>query len=377
MRVVPKDFSRGPKQTVTKLNLLIKAVKEGTLIPGVGLRIRETANGVLLTLDDKILLAAGLANSNQKGRAAGDGKQPFGGATERIDEPEQPAKEDPEKEQWDGSGGSNTGGVGGGGTGGVNNPTTSPLRFATLSVPLMTQDEEFAFEFQVIGGSTRNYTWSGSGQLPPGISFFPFQNTVFASLAGTPTELGIYNFTVTVSDGEETISSTFALTVVDDGTLRITAASGSIIPASGNWFLPFAPIAVTVRGGVGPFNIRQVGGGRTPIAFDKTSDTGGQVYSTTGGPNSLNISHSGSTGNSTWIEYLAKETLRHGSIPNNNNWPNRIDIRVTDALGQNANTSVTVNVSIDTAVMAVATYNGYTRWWLRTFLEANNIPILF
>jgi hypothetical protein len=72
-------------------------------------------------------------------------------------------------------------------------------------------------------GGTPPYTSSlasGSGPLPPGLSFGP-ANSNGITLTGTPTTAGTYAFTVSISDSnvaeQQTITQSFTVTIVAGG----------------------------------------------------------------------------------------------------------------------------------------------------------------
>lgn len=382
MRDTPAEFSKGPKATVEKLNLLVKSVRENTIIPGVGLRIRETANGVLLTLDERILLAAGLANSDQKFREAGDGKKPFGSAPTPIGETEKPANENPADTDWDGSGGSGTGGTGGG-AGNTGDTQTAlgigPLRITSPNFITADVLEAFDYSFSAAGGKTTNWTWSLTGSLPSGLSFVSFNSRSGGRLVGTPADgsNGEYSLIVTVTNGGETASLPVALTVYDFTQLRLSidGGSGSSV-ISRYWFEPFSPIPVSVRGvGIPPYTLSQIGGDRTAMQF-VASGSGGNIVANQ--PSALTVSPwGGSTGNQSWNEWLASLTLQNLSVPQGNIFPYNITVRVTDSTGQTAQTTVTINASINLSDWVVTTSLGGPRWVPRSQAQANNWFIAF
>jgi len=100
----------------------------------------------------------------------------------------------------------------------------------------------YAQALQATGG-TQPYTWSYTGQLPPGLSV----NSV-GTLAGTPTAAGDYTFTLLVTDSRQ-VSASRSLSV----TIAGTSGSLSVITSA----LPAATVGT-------PYNQTLVAGGGTP-----------------------------------------------------------------------------------------------------------------
>ena len=61
---------------------------------------------------------------------------------------------------------------------------------------------------------TKPYTWSYSGNLPPGLSLRANDDTY--TLSGTPTTTGSYNFSVTLSDTYGTAEQSFTVNISDE-----------------------------------------------------------------------------------------------------------------------------------------------------------------
>ena len=101
------------------------------------------------------------------------------------------------------------------------NPAGS-LTITTASLPDATEGAAYSYTVQATGGNSANYTWSISGQ-PSWLSI----NSSTGELSGTPPtgSAGTYTFTVEVTDGQQTASKQFDLTVNPAGLLAITTAS--------------------------------------------------------------------------------------------------------------------------------------------------------
>jgi len=123
----------------------------------------------------------------------------------------------------------------------------------------------------IASGGTGPYTWSvSSGSLPPGLSLCTTSTTPMCAITGTPTQLGLSNFTVTVTDSETppaTASSMLSIDVTDP-TLRITTTS---FP-TGNVNLPYSAV-LQATGGDGN-NTWSISGGSLPAGLTLNSSTG-------------------------------------------------------------------------------------------------------
>jgi hypothetical protein len=125
----------------------------------------------------------------------------------------------------------------------------------------------------IAAGGMGPYTWSVSaGSLPPGLMLGPCVHLQSSSCAitGTPTQLGLFNFTVSVTDGETPpATATGALSIdVTDSTLTVTTRS---LPA-GNVNLPYSAV-VQASGGDGN-NTWSVASGTLPPGLSLNSSTG-------------------------------------------------------------------------------------------------------
>jgi uncharacterized protein YjdB len=77
------------------------------------------------------------------------------------------------------------------------------LSITTTSLPAGSVNSSYSATLQATGG-TRPYSWSTSGTLPPGLVL----NASTGAITGTPTTIGSYNFTATVTDAASATAST-------------------------------------------------------------------------------------------------------------------------------------------------------------------------
>ena len=113
------------------------------------------------------------------------------------------------------------------------------LTITTTSLPGGTVGQPYSQSVTATGGTTP-YSWSVvSGSLPPGLALSP-TGTPSATLSGTPTTEGTYNFTVQVTDN---------VAATDTQALSITVApfSPSSAPAFGSAGAAAAALAATVN----------------------------------------------------------------------------------------------------------------------------------
>ena len=106
-----------------------------------------------------------------------------------------------------------------------------PLTVTTTSLP--TADFQLPYsQAVVVGGGTPGYTFSTQGQFPPGLSLDPHTGL----LSGTPTSLGLFNFSVQVTDSSSptgTTSVPLSLDVVQTPLSDPVPTLTSITPALG------------------------------------------------------------------------------------------------------------------------------------------------
>jgi hypothetical protein len=98
--------------------------------------------------------------------------------------------------------------------------TTSTLSITTASLSDGMIGVSYSQTLQAAGG-TGSYTWSiSSGSLPTGLSL----NVSTGVISGTPTTANTYNFTVQVTDGNQTATKSLSITI-NSATLTITTSS--------------------------------------------------------------------------------------------------------------------------------------------------------
>ena len=114
----------------------------------------------------------------------------------------------------------------------------SALTITTASLPGGTVNQAYSQPVTATGGTTP-YGWSVvSGSLPPGLSLSP-TGTPSATISGTPTTAGSYNFTVQVTD---------AVSATDTQALSITVAPASTgAPQFGSAGAPAEALATSIN----------------------------------------------------------------------------------------------------------------------------------
>jgi hypothetical protein len=108
---------------------------------------------------------------------------------------------------------------------------TEPLTIETTSLPSAPFQVPYS-EAVVVGGGTPGYTFSAQGQFPPGLTL----NAQTGLLSGSPTALGLFNFTVQVADSSSPTTSTsvaLSLDVVQTPASDPVPTLSSITPAQG------------------------------------------------------------------------------------------------------------------------------------------------
>jgi len=119
--------------------------------------------------------------------------------------------------------------------------TPQSLQITTTILPDATERLAYSFTVQATGGNSSNYTWSIRGQP----SWLTIDATT-GELSGTPPagSAGTYTFTVEVTDGQQTASRRFDLTVKSGATtLYVDAVNGSDSNSGTDWSDAFKTIA--------------------------------------------------------------------------------------------------------------------------------------
>jgi hypothetical protein len=121
---------------------------------------------------------------------------------------------------------------------------TDPSGRTPANPPAGTTGASYQFFFEAQGGSQAGYTWSVQGSLPPGLTS---QNgpgcPQFCALeiTGTPSAIGLYRFTVSVTDSQNDVASQTVTVAVNSGPPPAIATSR----------LPTATIGATYSASLG------------------------------------------------------------------------------------------------------------------------------
>ena len=98
---------------------------------------------------------------------------------------------------------------------------TAPV-ITNTSFPAATVGQAYSQALSATGG-TPPYTWSATGQVPPGLTVAPA-----GVIHGTPTSGGSFNFTLTVIDARQATNSKIFTIVVGGGSSRLTITTTSL-----------------------------------------------------------------------------------------------------------------------------------------------------
>ena len=131
----------------------------------------------------------------------------------------------------------------------------------TTALPIATAQQSYSHQIDVTGGSG-TYTFVRiSGALPPGLTL-----SASGQITGTPTATGAYGFALDISDGTDTVTSSFTLNVVAP-TITVTPTTP---PAT---FGAAYYGSVTATGGTGPYSF-DVASGTLPAGISLNAVTG-------------------------------------------------------------------------------------------------------
>src|SRR5690606_22225667 len=83
-----------------------------------------------------------------------------------------------------------------------------PLSITTTSLPDGETGRSYAHTIQTTGGTGAISLSVTSGQLPPGLAI-----STGGSITGTPTQAGLFNFTVQAADAQDTATQTYNLRI--------------------------------------------------------------------------------------------------------------------------------------------------------------------
>jgi hypothetical protein len=127
----------------------------------------------------------------------------------------------------------------------INPAQGQSLQITTSSLPQGQQGEPYSAGFTATGG-TQPYSWSiTGGKLPPGVTL----NTS-GDLSGSPTTVGTFNFTVTVTDAKgNTASGNFSITIVSSSGYDGPAQLPQVTVASSMADSPAPGAVINVKAG--------------------------------------------------------------------------------------------------------------------------------
>ena len=141
----------------------------------------------------------------------------------------------------------------------------SPLTILNTGFPIGAVGQSYAQALSASGGISP-YTWSATGQLPPGLVV----NSV-GTISGTPRAGGTYSFTLTVADARQvTASKTLSIVISGPGPAPLTVTS-SALPAGavGQSYSQ----TLTATGGTPPYQWAAGVGFPTFLTLDPASGT--------------------------------------------------------------------------------------------------------
>jgi hypothetical protein len=141
----------------------------------------------------------------------------------------------------------------------TNDPThtpqvAAPLFITTASLPNGIVGNSYNTTLEAIGGKTPR-SWSiSTGSLPPGLSL----DSASGTISGTPTDVGNFAFTVTVTDSTSlSTSRALAILVVNPLAIATKSLSSGIVGVN-------YPVALTATGGVPPYSWKVTQGSLPP-----------------------------------------------------------------------------------------------------------------
>ncbi|RKY11274.1 MAG: hypothetical protein DRP82_07660, partial [Planctomycetota bacterium] len=146
-------------------------------------------------------------------------------------------------------------------------PSTQPLQITTTTLLDAAEGTAYSCPVSATGGNPANYNWSVSGQ-PSWLSI----DAATGELSGTPPSgsTGTYTFTIEVTDGQQTASKRFSLTVKPAGSLIITTAT---LP-EGKVGAPYPATTLTAAGGTAPYTWTDVNNTLQSYGLTLDSSTG-------------------------------------------------------------------------------------------------------
>lgn len=121
----------------------------------------------------------------------------------------------------------------------------------------------------VMAGGTLPITWSLSGSLPPGLTF----NTGTGAIIGTPTQIGSFTPTISVTDATGAYSSKSLPITINPALDIATPTTGTTSPGAGIVGSPYSFTFTTNNGGIAPYSW-SVTAGALPLGMTLNANTG-------------------------------------------------------------------------------------------------------
>jgi hypothetical protein len=203
--------------------------------------------------------------------------------------------------------------------------TINPASCPTLTIlpdvlPNAALGSPYSQPITASGSTPDTYTYTvSSGLLPPGLALTPLTPAKTVDLAGTPTTVGNYSFTITATDANGCQVSHAYMILVNPGACPLITVSPATIPAP----VVGQPYSQTISatGGTGPY-VFSVSAGSLPagLTLSPPTPTASAVLSgtpTTGGDYSFTITATDSNGCSGTQDY---STTRVTGIPTLSTW---------------------------------------------------------
>jgi len=142
----------------------------------------------------------------------------------------------------------------------------SQLAITTTSLANGVVSASYNQTLQATGGITP-YTWSYTGNLPPGLSL----NASTGAITGTPTSAGTFNFTAKVTDSEspaQSVTANLSITVI----AQLVIQTSNPLP-QGVINTQYAGVTLQAAGGVTPYSW-SISAGNLPPGLSLNSSTG-------------------------------------------------------------------------------------------------------
>ncbi len=138
-----------------------------------------------------------------------------------------------------------------------------PLAITATTLPTGVGSSAYNQTLAATGGITP-YTWSYTGNLPPGLSL----NTSTGAITGTPTTAGTFNFTAKVTDSEsptQSVTANLSITVNPPLAITTTTLSNGVVSSAYNQSL-------AATGGITPYTWSNTGS--SPPGLSLNASTG-------------------------------------------------------------------------------------------------------